>query len=93
VNVEHLRDADPAMPDLGDDRATDNWRPLIAIADLIGSDWARKARDAAVCLTSGRATDDLPEGVRLLHDIKTVFQITRVRTHLGGALRSSRKQH
>ncbi|MDE2058616.1 MAG: bifunctional DNA primase/polymerase [candidate division NC10 bacterium] len=34
-HIEELRDADPAVPDSLNDRAADNWRPLLAIADLV----------------------------------------------------------
>jgi hypothetical protein len=34
-NFDKLADPDPTMPDLND-RAADNWRPLLAIADLAG---------------------------------------------------------
>jgi putative DNA primase/helicase len=36
-NFEKLADADPAVPEVLNDRAADNWRPLLAIADLAGS--------------------------------------------------------
>jgi putative DNA primase/helicase len=38
-------------PDMGDliNRTADNWRPLFAIADLIGEDWPERSRLAAVC--------------------------------------------
>src|SRR5262249_49044689 len=34
-----LIDADPPVPDTLHDRAADNWRPLLAIADLAGGQW------------------------------------------------------
>ncbi|HEV3455933.1 MAG TPA: DUF3631 domain-containing protein [Thermoanaerobaculia bacterium] len=37
-----LRGADPEMPGELDDRAADNWRPLLAIADLVGREWPEK---------------------------------------------------
>ncbi len=37
-NTERLRGADPDMPEVLDDRAQDNWRPLIAIADLVAGE-------------------------------------------------------
>ena len=41
-----LREADPAVPPELHDRAADNWRPLLAIADLAGGEWpeARTSR-------------------------------------------------
>ena len=37
-NFGKLADPDPKMPDLND-RAADNWHPLLAIADLVGGTW------------------------------------------------------
>jgi Sec-independent protein translocase protein TatA len=42
-----LADADPEMPEELNDRAQDNWRPLIAIADAMSADLGQKTRDAA----------------------------------------------
>lgn len=51
-------------------RAADNWRPLLAVADLIGGEWPAKARKALAALQHSTADDD---AVRLLFDIKEVF--------------------
>ena len=42
-----IRGADPAMPDGVFNRAADNWRPLLAIAEAAGSIWPARAQDAA----------------------------------------------
>ena len=54
------------------DRAQDNWRTLIAIADLIGEDWAKIARTAAVALSSS-SKDNEPTRTMLLSDIRDIF--------------------
>ena len=69
---ELAADPDPAIPDELDDRAADNWRPLLAIADLAGGDWPRRARDAA-CLLSGVGHESASTNVELLADIKLAF--------------------
>jgi hypothetical protein len=71
-NDHKLRDIDPDVPAGLNDRQADNWRPLLAIADLAGGDWPRRARDAAIGLS---AVDEDAEtiGVQLLGDIKEVF--------------------
>jgi putative DNA primase/helicase len=69
--LETLRGADPHVPPGLDDRASDNWRPLLAIAELAGGDWPRRGRQAAIAL-SGQ-TDDEAEGVQLLGDIRDIF--------------------
>jgi putative DNA primase/helicase len=71
-NFDKLRDPDPEIPDALDDRAADNWRPLLAIADLAGDDWPRRAREAA-CLLSGEGHDVTSIGVELLADIQRAF--------------------
>jgi putative DNA primase/helicase len=69
-NFDKLTDADPKTPDLND-RAADNWRPLLAIADLAGGTWPEEARRAA-CLLSGEEQDGAM-GVELLLDIRAAF--------------------
>ena len=39
---------DPLVPSELHDRAADNWRQLLAIADAAGGDWTRRAREAAL---------------------------------------------
>ena len=69
-NFDKLADPDPRMPDLND-RAADNWRPLLAIADLAGGTWPKEARRAA-CLLSGEEQDGAI-GVELLREIRSAF--------------------
>jgi putative DNA primase/helicase len=72
-NLETLQAAKPALPDSLNDRAADNWEPLLAIADLAGDDWGKKARNAAKALSGERAEADDDDGVELLHDIRAAF--------------------
>ena len=68
-----LRDADPDMPASLHDRAADNWRPLLAVADLAGGHWPTPARRAAVALTG--IEDDFDSArVQLLADLRGVFK-------------------
>ncbi len=64
---------EPELPDELDDRAQDSWEALLAIADAAGGSWPEKARRTALVLSAGRT--DLAEslGVRLLADIRAVF--------------------
>ena len=71
-NFDNLRDPDPEIPDALDDRAADNWRPLLAIADLAGDDWPRRAREAA-CLLSGEGHDAASIEIDLLADLRNAF--------------------
>jgi hypothetical protein len=65
---------DPEMPPALRDRAADNWRVLLAIADNLG--YGEPARRAAVTLSANRSDED--PGVTLLADIRTVFQVRGV---------------
>lgn len=62
-------DCDPDMGGLIN-RVADNWRPLFAIADAIGSDWPMRIREAAAALAP-RESESI--GPMLLVDIKTAF--------------------
>ena len=70
-NESALREADPAMPDGVHGRAADNWRPLLAVADLAGAGWPERARRIAV-RRSGRLEDD-SFGPLLLEDMAKLF--------------------
>jgi hypothetical protein len=70
AHLDELRDAEPDMPI--EDRAADTWEPLIAVADLAGSDWPARARKAARVLTAEDDTDTTL-GARLLADLRDVF--------------------
>ena len=69
-----LRDLDPAMPPKLNDRAQDNWRPLVAIADIAGGDWPTQARGAALQMSGADEDDEGSVRERLLRDIHQVFK-------------------
>lgn len=68
-----LREADPAMPEGVTDRPADTWEALLAIADAAGGDWPERARHACVALLGSEQSESGSEGVRLLRDIRAVF--------------------
>lgn len=70
-NEDVLADAEPEMPASLHDRACDNWRPLIAIADLAGGEWPLRARNAAIGLSGESEKQTL--SVELLTDIRAAF--------------------
>lgn len=72
-NIDALKDADPAVPDELNDRAADNWRPSLAIADRVGGEWPQKAKEAALSISGGKELGDSSIGVELLSDIQTYF--------------------
>jgi Protein of unknown function (DUF3631) len=65
-------DPDPNIPEQLNDRAADNWRPLLQIANQCGGDWSQRARDVA-CLLSGEGHESTSIGVDLLIDIRLAF--------------------
>jgi Protein of unknown function (DUF3631) len=78
-NVEQLKTRDPVVPSTLNDRACDNWRILLAIAEVAGGDWPKKAAAAAYALSGPNIDDgdeDASAGVRLLADIRSIFHAT-----------------
>lgn len=71
-NIANLKTSSPSIPNELNDRAADNWTPLLAIAELAGDAWIDCVRDAAVHL-SGHKQEPLSIGVELLQDIKNIF--------------------
>lgn len=69
-HLESLKASDPELPEGLYNRMADNWRPLVAVADAIGSDWPQRARKAALAL-SNLIEEDRSLGVELLADIHT----------------------
>ncbi len=72
-HLTDLRTADPAIPSALHDRAADNWRPLLAIAQLAGGAWPTLAAQAAVAL-SGHDGDDDPLAEQVLADLYAIFR-------------------
>ncbi len=73
-NIDALAAADPTVPDPLNDRELDGWRPLLAIADMAGSQWAEAARAAAVGLSEGSADRDDEPALMLLTDCRKIFK-------------------
>jgi hypothetical protein len=71
---ELLAELDPLLPPALDDRAADNWRPLLAIADLSGDTWPERAREVALALSANRGRGDSSAGTMLLTDIRQIFE-------------------
>jgi hypothetical protein len=67
-----LQAADPATPAGINDRAADNWRPLLAIAALAGGEWPPLARQAIKLLAEDDDGDDAAT-IMLLADIRDCF--------------------
>jgi len=73
-NLENLKTSEPETPTELNDRAADNWRPLLAIADLAGGDWPDRAKQAAISISGSAGKDDSSAREMLLADVRRVFQ-------------------
>jgi putative DNA primase/helicase len=71
-HAAELAAVDPAMPEGIINRAADNWRPLLAVADSAGGDWPARTRHAATELST-EGDDQSSIRVALLADIRTAF--------------------
>ena len=76
--TEAIRNGNPLLPDALHDRASDNWTPLLILADLAGGDWPAKARQAALALSGGDDGKSLEMTGQLLADIRDVFALVGV---------------
>ena len=68
--------SDPPMPAQLRNRLADNWRPLLAIADAFGADWAMRAREATIAFDGEHQDEDA--AVVLLRDIRDLFNGRRL---------------
>lgn len=76
--ISRLKDAKPALPDRLSDRQQDGCEPLLAIADAAGGDWPQSTRNALLEILTGEAAEDNSTGVRLLSDLRDIFDRQRV---------------
>jgi hypothetical protein len=72
-NTATIQRGDPADLLFLHDRANDNWRPLLAIADTVGGVWTERARESARLLSGVRDDDTQPARVQALIDIRDLF--------------------
>jgi hypothetical protein len=72
-NAERVAAVEPNMPASIFDRAADNWRPLLAIADAAAGKWPQRARTAAVEICGFDDEDEEGRLELLLGDIRDVF--------------------
>jgi putative DNA primase/helicase len=73
-----LKAADPKIPSVLVNREADNWRPLLAIADMAGGEWPTLARETAEqTVILGRRSEQSVQ-IRLLRDIRKIFEDKQV---------------
>jgi hypothetical protein len=71
--AEQIRDADPELPTGLFNRDGDNWRPLLAIAEVAGGKWPEQAREAAALCCAVTGVEDASQLELLLGDIRDLF--------------------
>ena len=64
----------PTLPDGIVDRPAEVWEPLLAVAEAAGGDWPVTAREACLSLCAVAEDRRASLGVRLLADIRTIFE-------------------
>lgn len=72
-NFDQLAKCDPELPTGVYNRLADNWRPIFAIAQIVGGDWPRRAREAFVKICSSADLEAQGIGTMLLADIAAIF--------------------
>ena len=80
-NAGNFRSSKPQMPSELNSRARDVWKPLYKIAESAGQGWIEKAWSASLALSSdSQEEDELSLSMKLLEDIRGVFQGDRMAT-------------
>jgi putative DNA primase/helicase len=74
---EEVRQARPQLPDSLNDRAQDNWEPLLAIAMIASDEWLEIGTKAALTLSGGEIAPPTV-GTELLADMQKIFKEKKV---------------
>jgi hypothetical protein len=84
-NAERVAAIDPEMPAGIINREADNWRPLLAIAEVADGEWPKRAREAAEAAHAAAGGDEASRLELLLGDIRDAFAAkgTKARDMLG----------
>lgn len=80
-NSKNFRVSKPEMPSELNSRGRDVWKPLYKIAESAGNEWKFNAWNASIALSSdSQENDELSLSLKLLADIREVFQGDRMAT-------------
>jgi len=71
--ADQIRDTDPELPAALFNRDADNWRPLLAIAQVAGGKWPELAREVAKLCCAISGVDDAAQLELLLGDVRDIF--------------------
>jgi putative DNA primase/helicase len=69
-----LHTAEPVVSGMLNDRAADNWRPLLTIAEVAGGDWPARGGRAAQTLAGLVDEAETAPGIELLADLRELFK-------------------
>jgi Protein of unknown function (DUF3631) len=73
AHLNELADLYPEIPEELNDRAAEGWEPLLAIAEVAGTEWLDRGRAAAVALSGNVEVEEDSFGVQLLADLKRIW--------------------
>ena len=71
-NGEQVQKIRPRVPEILNDRAGDNWFPLLGIATVAGGDWYKTAANAALALSANESDDNIQ--ILLLAEVQRIFR-------------------
>lgn len=77
-NLLTIKEVMPILPQTINDRMQDNWEILLKIAAVLSDEWLKRANDACIKI-SGIEHDEPSLNEQLLMNIKTVFELKRVK--------------
>lgn len=72
-----LETCDPELPSGAVNRLADNWRPLLAVAEVAWGHWPQRAAAALAKMVSKEDADSQGIGIMLLVDIQQIFSETK----------------
>lgn len=74
---DKVRQERPALPESLNDRAQDNWEPLLQIASIAGGEWLQIGTATALLLSGGETVTQTI-GTELLADIQEAFESRKI---------------
>lgn len=72
-HFQQIEACDPVLPPNCFNRLADNWRPLMAIAEIVSGDWPARTRAAFAQLTAHADLEAQGRGALLLGDLRDLF--------------------
>ena len=76
--IDVLKNQTTQVPEQLSDRAQEGWESLMAIAELSGDKWWKLAWESALELHSVNVREETSVGVKLLIDIRNIFEVIKL---------------